>query len=420
MSHFRRTLVAATLLGSVAAPAFAVTEIPLSHQLDEARIARLQEVVDRFNNSQKDYHVVPVRRSEQDAPAVLNLAVSEDISLFSANRGGFRPIADVMKEAKERMDTSSFLADYRGPLTEGNKLMALPVAFATPVLYYNKAAFKKAGLNPDQPPKTWWEVQNAAGKLVDAGSSCAYTTSWPAWVLIENASARNGAPAATASGTFAFNGLAQVKQIALLTTWYKSKYFTYFGRRNEADAKFAAGECGMLTSGSDIYATLKSDSKVDLGVAPMPYFDDAYGAPQRTLAGGGSLWIGAGKKAAEYKGAAKFVSFITAPDMQIELAKAGGFLPLSDTAWKAARSKLLKDDLVNQEVAHATLAGRADKDAIPARISFHPQVRLIVEEELEAVWKELKTPKEALDTAVARANAVVRSLPKGKLALLLK
>ena len=272
----------------------------------------------------------------------------------------------------------------------------------------------------DLPPKTWWEVQNAAGKLVDAGASCAYTTSWPAWVLIENASARNGAPSATASGSFAFNGLAQVKQIAMLTTWYKSKYFTYFGRRNEADAKFAAGECGMLTSGSDVYASLKAADKVDLGVAPMPYFDDAYGAPQRTLAGGASLWVGTGKKTAEYKGAAKFISFITAPDMQIELAKAGGFLPLSDAAWKAARSKLLKDDLVNQEVAHATLAGRADKEAIPARISFQPQVRQIVEEELEAVWKELKTPKEALDTAVARANAVVRSLPKGRLAMLLK
>ena len=420
MLQFRRTLLSAALLGCVAAPAFAVTEIPLSHQLDEARIGRLQEVVDRFNNSQKDYKVVPVRRDDHTAPEVLNLAVSEDISLFSANHSSFRPIADVMKEAKERMDASSFLADYRGPLTDGKKLMALPIAFATPVLYYNKAAFKKAGLNPDQPPKTWWEVQNAAGKLVDAGASCAYTTSWPAWVLIENASARNGAPSATASGSFAFNGLAQVKQIAMLTTWYKSKYFTYFGRRNEADAKFAAGECGMLTSGSDVYASLKAADKVDLGVAPMPYFDDAYGAPQRTLAGGASLWVGTGKKTAEYKGAAKFISFITAPDMQIELAKAGGFLPLSDAAWKAARSKLLKDDLVNQEVAHATLAGRADKEAIPARISFQPQVRLIVEEELEAVWKELKTPKEALDAAVARANAVVRSLPKGRLAMLLK
>jgi hypothetical protein len=53
-------------------------------------------------------------------------------------------------------------------------------------------------------------------------------------------------------------------------------------------------------------------------VAPLPYHDDVYGGRQNTLADGFALWAGAGRSAAEYKQAARFVSFMLAPDMQVE------------------------------------------------------------------------------------------------------
>src|SRR5690625_6745226 len=69
------------------------------------------------------------------------------------------------------------------------KLVSMPFNSSTPVLYYNKDAFKAAGLDTDNPPKTWQELAEAAKKIRAAGYECGYTTSWPSWILLENFSA---------------------------------------------------------------------------------------------------------------------------------------------------------------------------------------------------------------------------------------
>lgn len=402
-------LAAVSLLFGSFGTAQARTQIDFSHQLDEALAERLETLVERFNGQQKDYQLRLVRRVEGEAPADLNLVTREEQARFVANRAKFKPLYEVMREAKEPLDSGKLAPELRAGISDAKgKLFALPVALSTPVLYYNKAAFRKAGLDPETPPKTWWEVQLAADKLFDAGSRCPYTTSWPAWVHIDNLSALNGAEVADAKGRLNFNGLVQIKHVALLSSWYKSKFFAYFGRRDEADHRFAAGECGMLTSTSSLYASLRDNPAFETGVAPLPYYDDVRGAPQQTLADGASLWIGAGKKPAEYKGIARFVSFLMGAEFQVELTRAGGFLPMTPVARAAAKSKLLKADMLGLDVAYAQLQGKGTLRAL--RVSQIEPVRIIVEEELEAVWANKKPAKEALDTAVLRGNAVMPSL----------
>ncbi|MDA0191758.1 MAG: extracellular solute-binding protein [Proteobacteria bacterium] len=359
--------------------------------------------------ARKDYELRLVRRLEGDPPALVNLVTREEQARFAANRVRFRPLHEVMREAKLPLDGGKLAPELRVGISDARgRLFALPLALSTPVLYYNKAAFQQAGLDPETPPKTWWEVQQAADKLFDAGSRCPYTTSWPAWVHIDNVSAWNGAEVSDTKGRLAFNGLVQVKHIALLSSWYKSKFFAYYGRRDEADHRFAAGECGMLTSSSSLYATLRDNATVEVGIAPLPYHDDVRGAPQQTLADGASLWIGGGYKAGEYKGAARFVSFLLGAEPQVELTRAGGFLPMTPIARAAARSRLLKIDTAGLDIAYQQLQGKGTLRAL--RVSQIEPVRIIVEEELEAVWADRKPAKEALDTAVARGNAVLPSL----------
>lgn len=399
-----------------AAPAPAPTEIEFSHQLDEVRAERLATLVDRFNAQQKGYQLKLVRRVGGDAPKHINLATRDDLARFVSNRARFKPLHEVMREAKEPLDGAKLSPELRVGVSDAKgRLFALPVALSTPVLYFNKASFRKAGLDPDKPPKTWWEVQQAADKLFDAGSRCAFTTSWPAWVHIDNVSAWNGADVSDAKGNLSFNGLVQVKHVAMLATWYKSRFFSYFGRRDEADRRFAAGECGMLTSSSSLYGTLHESSSVETGVAPLPYHDDVREAPQHTLADGASLWIGGGMKAAEYKGVARFVSFLLAPDMQVEMTVAGGFLPMTPVARAAANGKLLSVDLAGLHVAYGQLQGKGPIRAL--RVSQIEAVRQIIDEELETVWANKKPAKEALDTAVARGNAVLPALLKAQQAL---
>ncbi|WP_300319503.1 extracellular solute-binding protein [Accumulibacter sp.] len=412
------TILSSAVAFALAAPfalalAAAPIEIDLSHRLDEERGERLEKVVERFNSRQKDYQLKVVRRVDGDAPKHLNLVTREEQAQFMAAKEEFKPLYQVMQQAKEPFDGRKLSPELRVGLGDrkGN-LFALPVALSTPVLYINKAAFRKAGLDPEKPPKTWAEAQKAADKLFDSGSTCPYTTSWPAWVHIDNLSAWNGAEVATAKGKLDFNGLVQVKHTAMLTTWSKAKFFTYFGRRDEADRRFAAGECGMLTSASSLFSTLSEGRKVETGVSALPYHDDVQGTPQQTLADGASLWVGAGKKAAEYKGVARFVSFLLEPDLQVEFTAVGGFLPLTPVARAAADSQLLRADVAGLDVAYLQLQGKGALREL--RVSQIEPVRVIVEEELEAAWAGTKPAKEALDNAVERGNVVLPAALKGQ------
>ncbi|MDR2452603.1 MAG: extracellular solute-binding protein [Candidatus Accumulibacter sp.] len=392
-------------------PAAGPVVLELSHQLDEISAERLEPFIENFNQRNKGVRVKIVRRAEGEAPKQLNLATSEEHARFLASKASFKPLSQVMREAKMAFDPARLSRELRSSaIYVRGQLLALPVAFSTPVLYVNKQAFKKAGLDPESPPKTWDETQDAAGRLVAAGSACPYTTSWPVWVLIDNISVWNNAPVADARGQPAFNGLLQIKHVAMMATWHKSRYFVYFGRRNEADQRFANGECGMLTSNSSLYATLPEDLKQHVGVSPLPYHDDVPGAPRNTLAEGASLWVKAGLKPAETRAAAQFVRYVLGPEVQIELTLAEGFLPMTGVARAAAGSRLKKADLDGLQVACEELKCTG-KGAVapPLRISQIESLRRIVEEELESVWAGRKPAKEALDVAVQRGKAALRT-----------
>ena len=390
------------------APAAAPVMLELAHQLDEVRAERIEPLIAHFNAQNKDVNIRLVRRVEGDSPRQLNLATREEYARFMARKAKFRPLHEVMREARQPLDSGKLSPELRDGLADAKgRLFALPVAFSTPVLYINKAAFRKAGLDPENPPKSWFETQEAAGKLDDSGSACPFTTSWPAWVHVDNLSAWNGVDVSDSKGKLAFNGLVQIKHVAMMATWHKSKYFSYFGRRDEADRRFANGECAMLTSSSSLFSALSENKSLEVGVAPLPYHDDVQGSPRTTLADGASLWVAGNMKPAEAKGVAKFVNYILGPEVQINMTLAGGYLPITPVARVAAGSKLLKSDLAGLQVAYAQLQGKPLTPGV--RVSQIETVRTIVEEELETVWADRKPAKEALDDAVFRGNAALQS-----------
>ena len=168
----------------------------------------------------------------------------------------------------------------------------------------------------------------------------------------------------------------------------------------------------MLTSSSWLYSSLNEQKAVDFGVAQLPYHDDVYGAPKNTLADGLSLWAGQGLKRDETRAVARFVNYILGPEVQLQMTVAGGFLPMTSVARAAAGSKLLKGEVAALQISYGQLQGRAMTP--PLRVSQTDRVRLIVEEELEAVWENRKPAKEALDHAVRRGNAVMAPVATGK------
>ena len=381
----------------------------LAHNLDPASEPRLQSVVDRFNR-ETGGNLKLVRLEAGDKPAALNLIVRYDHSELLTQARNFLPLHEVMSKAGQSMPLADLPAEMKAGVTDARgKLVALPLVYSTPVLFYNKNAFRKAGLDPEQPPKTWFEMQGMLDKLQDAGYTCPYTSSWPVWVHIDNVSAVSGLPAVSEKGQLSFNGLPQVKHIAMMATWAKANYFKLFGGRNEASAHFHEGECAMITTNSREAVDFADAKGVDLGVAALPYHDDVYGGRRPTLADGAALWVGAGHAPAEYKQAARFVSFLLSPEMQVEVVRNYGGLPMTAAAKAAARSKLLQDGAKTIDIAFASLRGNGGKPDI--RVANIDSVRTLAREELDAVWAGKKPAKAALDTSVSQGNNLLAAKP---------
>ncbi|MBP6564717.1 MAG: extracellular solute-binding protein, partial [Burkholderiales bacterium] len=288
-----RAVLAAALFGA-AASAQAQVEIQWWHSMTGALNDRVNEFAKGFNESQKDYKVVPVYKGAYpesmaaaiaafragNAPHILQVFEVGTATMMSA-KGAIRPIQQVMREAGEKFDPKIYLPAVAGYYTTSKgEMLSFPFNSSTSVFYYNKDVFAKAGLDPNRAPVTWPEVMAAAAKIkVSGASQCAYTTGWPSWVHVENFSAWHNVPIGTRENGMA--GLNTVFQIntplharhwSNLQEWSKKGYFTYGGRRNEAEAKFYSGECAMLTSSSAAQANINRNAKFKYGVAFMPHY----------------------------------------------------------------------------------------------------------------------------------------------------
>jgi len=295
-------------------------------------------------------------------------------------------------------------------------LLSQPFNSSTPVLYYNKDAFKKAGLDPEQPPKTWQDLAEYTAKLKAAGMKCGYASGWQGWIQIENFSAWHGLPVASKNNGFdgtdavlEFNKPEQVKHIALLADLNKKGDFSYFGRKDESTEKFYSGDCAITTASSGSLADIRHYAKFNYGVGMMPYDADIKGAPQNAIIGGASLWVMQGKDKALYTGVAKFLDFLAKPENAAEWHQKTGYLPITTAAYDLTRQQGFYDKNPGADIATRQML---NKPPLPftkgLRLGNMPQIRTIVDEELESVWTGKKTPQQALDSAVERGNQLLR------------
>jgi len=217
-------------------------------------------------------------------------------------KGAIRPVWQVMADERLRLDPAALVPGVASAFADAaGRLLAMPFNTATPILYYNKDAFRHAGLDAERPPRTWVEMASVLGALVDSGMTCGYVTAWPAWVLIEN-----------------------------MSVWHNQEF---------------------ATRGNGL--------------------------------GGADLWVFGAKKPAEYLAVAAFLAF---------LARKDGYYRRHQ----------------GQEIALRQLGAVPTPDSRGIRLGDYRWIRPILDEELEAVWARARTPKEALDAAVQRGNALLR------------
>jgi len=427
---FRRTALSIVLGFAFTGNALAATEIPFWHSMEGELGKEVDSLAQRFNQAHPDYKIVPVYKGNYEqslaagiaavrtgrAPAILQVYEVGTATMMSSK--AIKPVNEVFKDAGISFDESQFVPTVAGYYTDAKsgKLLSQPFNSSTPVLYYNKDAFKKAGLDPEQPPKTWQDLAAYSAKLREAGMKCGYASGWQGWIQIENFSAWHALPVATQNNGFSgtdavleFNKPVQVRHIQLLEDMNKKGTFTYFGRKDESTEKFYNGDCAITTASSGSLADIRHYAKFNYGVGMMPYDATVPDAPQNAIIGGASLWVMNGKDADTYKGVAEFMQFLAKPEIAAEWHQKTGYLPITTAAYELTRKQGFYDKNPGADIATRQML---NKPPLPftkgMRLGNMPQIRTIVDEELEGVWTGKKTPQAALDTAVQRGNLLLR------------
>jgi sn-glycerol 3-phosphate transport system substrate-binding protein len=425
-----KRILLALVLSVSSAGAAAQEEIQFWHALSGTLGSTLEALVQRFNDSQKQVRVVPVYKGGYDRTMKEALEAQRDgkgphlVQIYEigtaemmAARGAIRPVSQVLVDAGERIDTKTFLPAVAGYFADGaGNLLALPFNVSTPILFYNKDAFRKAKLDPERPPKTWYEMPKVMGELADAGFECVYTTTWPSWIQVENLSNWHNQEFATRDNglmgldaVLVFNTHLLVRHISTLSSWARSGYFTYSGRGIEGERRFTRGECAMVTASAASLAELRAGAKFDFGVGQLPYYDDVRGAPHHSLIGGGALWALAGKKPAENRASGRFLAWLARPEVQAEWHQKTGYVPVTRAAYElTAQTGFYRDNPGHEIAIRQLLLNQPTRESRGIRLGEFPEIRAIIEQELESVWDGTVPPKLALDRAAERGNQLLR------------
>ena len=421
-------LVIALALCTGATAAQAVTEIQWWHSMTGALGDRVNSLADRFNKEQSDYKIVPVFKGTypesmaaaiaayraKNPPAIVQVFEVGTATMMYA-KGAIKPVYKLMAEAGEKFDPKAYVPAVAGYYsTPQGQMLSLPFNSSTPVFYINKDAFQKAGLDPNRPPTTWAAVAADAARLKAAGEKCGFTFGWPSWTQLETFNAWHNLPFATHQNGFGgldarleINQPLDVRHITNLKEWMDKGYVSYAGRTNQGEAKFYSGECPMMMSSSAAYANIVRNAKFKFAVAPLPYYPDIKGAPQNSIIGGASLWVMTGRPAAEYKGIAKFFTFLSKPEIQAEWHQNTGYLPITTAAYELTKKSGFYEKTPGPNIAVEQMIVKTTSNSRGVRLGNFVQVRTAIEEELENVWTGKKQPKEALDDAVKRGNEIL-------------
>jgi sn-glycerol 3-phosphate transport system substrate-binding protein len=430
---FLRFAVAALVLTS-ASPALAVTDIMWWHAMSGELGRQLDKLAADFNASQSEYRIVPSYKGNytetvtaaifafrsRSQPAIVQVNEIATATLMAA-KGAIYPVFELMRDQHEAFSPAAYLPAVIGYYSDvSGNMLSFPFNASTPILYYNKDMFRAAGLDPEIPPKTWPEVGAAAKRLRALRAACGFTTSWPSWINVENFSAFHNLPISTRANGFDgldavlnFNNPVMVRHIAQLAEWQTTKVFDYSGRATTAEPRFQNGECGIFIGSSATRADIKANSKFEVGYGMLPYWPDVEGAPQNTMIGGATLWVLRDRPPAEYKGIAKFFTFLAQPEIQAAWHQHTGYLPVTKAAFDLTRAQGFYERNPGAAISIEQITHKPPtENSRGIRLGSFVLIRDVIDDELEHAFSGKKSAQAALDAAVERGNRLLRQFER--------
>jgi sn-glycerol 3-phosphate transport system substrate-binding protein len=385
-----------------------------------------------FNMSQQECYVTPTYQGSYDdslnklKAGLQSKAIPAVVQLFDigtrlmVDLDVATPVQDFID--KESYDVSDLEPNVLAYYTVDGKQWSMPFNTSNPMLYYNKDMFKEAGLDPEKPPRTWAEFEEAARKLTVKDADGKVTRPGAVFAIYGwffeqllavsggyYADNENGRADAATKATF-----NSPEGVAVLDWWKRMHDEGTMGNlgRKTVDVRnaFMAGQTAMIIEST---ATLRgmmdtSQGKFELGTAFLPRPTEEAFEQSGTIIGGASVWILKDRPAEEQQCAWEFIKYVSAPAQQAYWHTMSGYYPIRKAAYEEAAAKEWRGKYPQFATAveqlHIAPNNRVTQGGF---IGVFPTARQTIEGAIEEVLGGKATPQEALDKAAATVTAAI-------------
>lgn len=398
-------------------------KIDFWHAMGGAAGEAIKKFVEDFNASQTEITVVETYQGSYDealtkaktalqsnsGPAVMQIY---DIGTrFMIDSGWTVPVQQYIDS--EKFDLSKLESNITAYYSIDGKLNSMPFNSSTPIVYYNKNAFKDAGLDPEKPPKTLRELEEAAKKLTkkDSGGQVSmYGMSFAiyGWFFeqfqckmgLDFVNNGNGRTAKATEVSFVNN-----ENIELLKWWKRGVdegWAANLGRKTaDTKAAFLAKKVAIIM---DSTAALESVINSDFEVGTVYYPNPLEGEGKGVSIGGGSVWM-MKKSEDEQKAAWEFVKYLVTPPVQAYWATKTGYFPIT----KDAQNEAVFTEHIAKFPQFTTALNQLHDSpgTVGAVIGVFPEARQQIEKAIEDCVLNQKTAEQSLKDAAGAINQAI-------------
>jgi sn-glycerol 3-phosphate transport system substrate-binding protein len=318
-------------------------------------------------------------------------------------------IEELFTTDEERTWLGGFYPAFMENSQTGGKTYGVPFQRSTPVLYWNKDAFKEAGLDPDTPPATWDEMVSFGKKLTktDATGNVSQwgvripSSGFPYW-LFQGLTTQNDAFVMNSDGNETYFDdpavIEALQYLVDLSTKHKvmAPGIIEWGTTPKA---FFERETAMMWTTTGNLTNVRANAPFDFGVAMLPA-NKRRGAPT----GGGNFYIFRDSSDAQKKASLDFIRWITAPEQAARWTIATGYVAPRPDAWETPAMKAYVKDFP------PALVARNQLEFATAELSTYQNQRIttIFNDGLEAAIIGKMTPEEAMKAAQKKADRILK------------
>lgn len=407
--------IAAIVLLPFAAAQAQHTEIVVYHYQTDTRYQALKEVIRRFEAENKDIKVTDIFKPDTTITADVQAALAArrrvDIATIAGRNVYFMsqntPAVAINQDPAKATFLDNYLPQFLDVGRHGDKIYAVPYAFGTPMLYYNKDVFRKAGLDPDLPPGTWDELIAAAKTIQDKTgvAGVAHLTAgnkdYGTMLMVTNA----GGTYLNAEGNkLLFDSPEGIAGLQLWQDLVVKHKVMPLATDAQWIAAFFGGRLAMyITSSAGLrQAVQASQGKFDLGVANYPLFP---GRDVRRVPNSGATFMLYAPEGPRREASLKFLAFISRLEIANYWSRESGYMPLLKDPLSDPEMKKYVDEFPFVRPVLAQMPDTistyvwADKGALEAQS--------IVSKLIDDLWAGKGTAAELVPIAVKQGNAAL-------------